>query len=171
MELTKAGFINKASGFNGELQIILQITDPKKLLKHRFLFLSMEGLPVPYLIEEAEVSGDQAIVKLEGINSQNDARALTRKDFYLENIKERKKKTPLTWTELKGYTVIDTDRGELGVIEEVTEYPMHFIASIKTETKEILIPLNEELITDLNTDKKTITLELPEGLLDVYLEE
>lgn len=167
-ELTKVGFISKAHGFQGELQCVLQMSNPQRALKHRFLFIHLEGLPVPFFIEEMEVNGDQMMVKLEDIDTQAAARKLTQKDIFLEKIAERKKKAPLTWTELKGYTLIDVNEGTIGLIEEVIEYPMQYIARIMKEEKEILIPLNEDLIEEFNTSSKTILIDLPEGLLDIY---
>lgn len=170
LALTRVGFINKSSGFKGEMHGILQMTNPQRMLKHSFLFIQLEGLPVPFFIEEMEVNGEQLIVKLEGINSQEEARKYAQKDIYLEKLVEKKKKTPLTWKELKGYIVVDSTYGEIGPIEEVIEYPMQFIARIIKGEKEILFPLNEDLVDDVDSEAKTIRVSSPEGLLSIYLD-
>ena len=36
---------------------------------------------------------------------------------------------------------------------------------------EILFPLNEDFIVEIDDEEKILTLDLPEGLLDIYLEK
>jgi 16S rRNA processing protein RimM len=145
------------------------MTDPQRILRHKFIFLQLEGLPVPFFIEEMDVNGEQLTVKLEGIDTQEAARNFTKKDVFLEKLIERKRKVPLTWKELKGYTITDEEFGTIGLIEEVVEYPMQFIARVIKDEKEILIPLNEELVDEVDSKSKIVRVTLPEGLLDLYL--
>ena len=52
---------------------------------------------------------------------------------------------------------------------EVNEYPQQFVATVMYKETEILFPLNEDFIVEFDEDEKTLTLDLPEGLLDIYL--
>ncbi len=168
-QLTKVGFISKAFGFQGQLQCVLEMTKPDRILKHDFLFVEQEGLPVPFLIEDMDVREDQMKVKLEGIDSQEKAKTFSQKEIFLENLKADKVKTPLTWMELKGYQAQDLNHGSLGIIEEVMEYPMNIVARATFEGKEIMFPLNEDFVQNVDNKLKIVHLNLPEGLLDVYL--
>ena len=71
----------------------------------------------------------------------------------------------ITWTFLVGFAVIDND----------TQQVVGHIASIDDSTINILfcledgqlIPASEELITAIDQNKKTITMALPQGILEI----
>ena len=72
-------------------------------------------------------------------------------------------------TDLKGFLVIDESKGELGEIVEIHEYPQQFVATVPHQFREILFPLNEDLITEIDQENGILRVNLPEGLIDVYL--
>jgi ribosomal 30S subunit maturation factor RimM len=39
-----------------------------------------------------------------------------------------------------------------------------------SDGKEVLIPLKDEIITHVDIDRKKVTVQLPEGLMDIYNE-
>ena len=75
----------------------------------------------------------------------------------------------MSWKDLIHYTAFDAEYGEIGIIQEVLEYPMQMLAKCLVNGKEVLFPLNDEMVTDINAEDKIVFVELPEGLLDVYL--
>jgi len=168
--LERIGFVNKTSGFKGLLSCIIESGKPETIVKKRFLFIMQEGLPVPYAIEEAEANGQEIFIKFEDIDTEEQARKLTRKDLFADKSRKGKKSEEITWMDLTGFTAIDETHGVIGVIEEVVEYPMQFIARCNVNGKEVLFPLNEEIVTDIDMEAKKIMLDLPEGLIDIYLE-
>ena len=72
--------------------------------------------------------------------------------------------------DLVGFTAIDENEGELGVITAVHEYPKQLIAALTYKNCEVLFPLNEEIIKGIDVVSEILTVDLPEGLLDIYLE-
>ena len=68
---------------------------------------------------------------------------------------------------LIGYQTHDKVKGALGVIEDVLELPMQYLAKVNYNKKEVLIPLNDETIERIEKKTKTIYFNLPEGLLDI----
>ena len=169
-DLVQIGIINKVSGFKGKLSCIVNIAHPERLLKQKFLFVILEGLPVPFFVEEIEFKNDDLLVKFEDVETEADAKKLVRKEIFSERIKVQKKKDVLTWNDLKGYNVIDEVHGELGIIEDVQEFPKQMIAKCMMNEKEILFPLNDEIVVEIDDDQKIVYVDLPDGLLDIYLE-
>ena len=51
----------------------------------------------------------------------------------------------------------------------MNEYPQHFVATMNYKEKEVLFPLNEDMILEIDLDEETILVDLPDGLLDLYL--
>jgi len=58
----------------------------------------------------------------------------------------------------------------IGIITEVLEYPHQAVLSINFRNKEILIPITDEIIVNVDRDKKHLYTNTPEGLIDLYLE-
>ena len=67
-----------------------------------------------------------------------------------------------------GYTVINKNKA-LGEILEVIEQQHQLLFRLEIQNKEILIPLNDETLKKIDHKKKQVIVELPEGLLDIYL--
>ena len=168
-DLSRIGFVNKTSGFKGNISCMIDIARPEKLLKNKFFFILLEGLPVPYATEKIEMKGDDLIIKFEDVDTEEQAKKLLRKEIYAEKFKGKKKNDLLSWKDLVDYMAIDTISGEIGLISEVLEYPKQMIAKCLVDGKEILFPLNDDIIVDIDDEKKIVFVELPEGLLDIYL--
>ncbi|REJ81592.1 MAG: 16S rRNA processing protein RimM [Bacteroidetes bacterium] len=170
--LLESGFIAKAYGFNGEMVLALdeESETVPDVAEADYIFIEREGLPVPYLIQKVAQRGGNIIIKLESIDDETEAKKFTGNKIYFESNAKKSSSESLKWEDLAGFTVFDKSFGEIGIIEEVQEYPMHYIGLCKVGGKEVLIPLTEEFIEELNEDEKSILMELPPGLLDIYLQ-
>ena len=70
---------------------------------------------------------------------------------------------------LLGFMVQEAGKN-LGLIKEVIEQPHQLLVTIDYNGHEAYIPLHEETLKGVNHAKKLVTVELPEGLLDLYSE-
>ena len=99
------------------------------------------------------------------------ASRLVKKDIYLPNkLKPKKKRGDFTLMDLLGFIAVDEDEGELGKITDIQELPQQLIATVNYKECEVLFPLNEEIIKGIDVVKGIVRVDLPEGLLDIYLE-
>ena len=57
----------------------------------------------------------------------------------------------------------------LGEISAVNDHGPQAIFIILFEGKEILIPVTDEIIKKIDRKNKTIKVETPEGLIEIYL--
>ena len=73
----------------------------------------------------------------------------------------------ITWDSFIGYQVVDEALGELGAITDVDESTINVLLQIDHKGKEILLPAAEELILSADHENKTLTVSVPEGLLDL----
>ena len=73
--------------------------------------------------------------------------------------------------EIEGYKVIDRDYGEIGIMKEVVNEKVQPLFAIENGIKEVLIPIIDSVIDELDRENKTLYLTCPEGLIEVYLEE
>jgi 16S rRNA processing protein RimM len=168
-ECFNLGYISKRSGNHGELTFVLDVDNPMRYNKLESVFLDINKSLVPFFIKRIQIRGNNATVQLEGIDSIDKAEELLKSSLYL----------PLTFLpaltgkkfyfhELPGYTVHDKHQGDIGVVEEVLDFPQQAIFKIKHGSFEILVPAKEEFIIRIDRNKKHLEIEAPEGLIDIY---
>ncbi len=174
-KLIPLGFINKTHGFQGELSLAIDsdISLSLEQFKSSFLFIEIDGLPVPFFVETIREKSGGVLVKFETIDTELQAKKIVGKKVLAEQMTEDKQDNDEepAWFHLLGYSVTDKTYGNLGSILEIQELPMQFLAACQVKNKEILFPLHEEFILEIDDVKHTILIDLPEGLLDVYLNE
>ena len=171
-ECFRIGRILKTKGLKGEMQIYVDFDD-LDAIKFDAVFIDMAGKMIPYFVQSIKyLQKSNAYLFLEDIDTIEKASLLVRRDIYLPNkLKPKKKKAEFTLNDVKGFMAIDETHGELGEIIEVNEYPQQLIATVNYQNKEVLFPLNVDIIKGIDIEANEIYVDLPEGLLDVYLSE
>jgi 16S rRNA processing protein RimM len=171
MEYTKIGRIANTHGLDGRLS--LNHTLPAaafRKLKHVFIELRNESY-IPYFIEQAkEIDESTALVYFDDTDSVEEARKLTGKNIYIETSLIQQISPNSLPANLDGFMVHDKNIGVIGAVENIFETPGQVLATIIYKGKEVIIPLIDSTIQSIDGARKTISVNLPEGLLDVYLD-
>lgn len=164
------GYITKTKGLKGELQIFFEFEDYQQL-DLDVLFIELNGKLVPFFIASNKLyENSTGLFYLDDIDHIDKAKPLLKKKIYLPlSKKPEKNEDEFYFTDLKGFVAVDEILGELGEIISVNEYSQQFVATVKYKEKEVLFPLSEDFIIDINAEDKTLVLSLPDGLLDIYL--
>ncbi|MGV8877632.1 MAG: ribosome maturation factor RimM [Sphingobacteriaceae bacterium] len=167
----RIGTLTKTRGLKGEFQVFIDFENPERL-KFDTLFLENGGKLVPYFVAAFKIPmAGTAYLKLEEVDTVEIASKLVRKDIYLPNkLKTKIKKAAFGLKDLIQFTAIDENEGELGLITAIHEYPQQLIAAVTYKGCEVLFPLNEEIIKGIDVVKEQVLVDLPEGLLDIYLD-
>ena len=162
----KIGIIGKAHGVKGELSIQID-DDVFDRVDAEYLVLKLDGIFVPFFMEEYRFKSDSvALVKFEGVDTQERARELTGVEVYFpRELAEQDENAELSYSALVGYTLIDDNSGKpVGTIAYVDEQTINIMFELEDGR---LIPASEELIVDVDQQARTITLDIPEGILDL----
>ena len=162
----KIGVIGKAHGVKGELSIQID-DDVFDRVDAEYLVLKLDGIFVPFFMEEYRFKSDSvALVKFEGVDTQERARELTGVEVYFpRELAEQDENAELSYSALVGYTLIDDNSGKpVGTIAYVDEQTINIMFELENGR---LIPASEELIVDVDQKNRTITLDIPEGILDL----
>lgn len=171
LELIPIGHTTKSRGISGQIKLKVSTEFIPDLTKARALFINLDGSRVPFLIEHIE-DGNQLVVKLDAVENPESANALLSKEIFLDS--NEVSHEALNFTKethyLTGYAIYDQDKKSLGEIIELIEYPNQLLAKLIINSKEALIPVHDDLILDVNEEKKTLNLEIAPGLLDLYYE-
>ena len=164
------GNTQKTYGVNGELKLRLEDKYLDDIENLEVVFLKIEGKVVPYFVESVKIGGN-VLIKFEDINSPEEAKAIVSKELYAKKedlIPDEQRELEIENMEFKkfiGYTIIDEEKGRVGVIKEVVEYPQQEMAVVDLEDREILIPLNKNFIKKSDIIEKIVFMQLPDGLL------
>ena len=168
-EVYKIGLFNKPHGIHGELQFTFT-DDIFDRVDCDYLICLLDGIFVPFFIEEYRFRSDStALVKREGIETAERARMFTNVEVYFPvKHAEEAEDGELSWNFFVGFRMEDVRHGELGEVVEVDTATVNTLFVVEQEDgEELLIPAQEEFIVEINQEKKLITVELPEGLLNL----
>lgn len=167
------GYIKATHGLKGEVQVVLDVDDPSSYqnLESMFLDLTGQGTLVPFFIEQSRDQGNKMVVKFEEIPDQQRAKDLVGKAIYLP----LHMLPPLTGSsfyfhEIVGCQVEDLQRGVLGIISGIYDQGPQILLGMSYVGEEVLIPFNEDIIQSFDRGSSLLKVNLPQGLLEVYLD-
>jgi 16S rRNA processing protein RimM len=164
------GKIIKTYSYRGEMVIHLDTDKPEDYNSLEVLFMNIEDSLVPWFISNIDIRDDLATVKLDDIDELEKAREFVGCEIYLpiEQLSALEGKE-FYFHEVIGYQAVDEQRGDIGkVVEIIDRYEQEIIRIMKGE-KEILVPLSEEMISKIDRKNKTLYLNTPPGLIELYL--
>ena len=165
------GRVAKTHGLKGEVTLKLDDDDPSAYFEMKYFFLEINKVLTPFFVEKITASGDKFFVAVQDVKTIGQAQNLVGKSAYLPlEMLPKLSGKQFYFHEIVGFKVIDTEKGELGTIGQVLEYPTQAILQVMKGMKEILIPILDHVIQTVDRDKKTLTVTAPEGLIDMYLQ-
>jgi 16S rRNA processing protein RimM len=162
------GIISKKHGYKGDVNIKLDVTPSENFKELNHLFIELNGNLVPFFISSLRFKNNGFIVvKFEDEDNDESANALIGKSTYLPLEYLPQEENPLK--ALVYYTAIDDKHGELGKIIDIQSNNGQDLFVIDYDDKEILIPITEHFISQIDKDKKIVHLITPDGLIDLFL--
>jgi len=162
------GRITKLNGYEGAVTVKLEKIFSENIPRMESVFLEIEGRPVPFFISGSEYSGADILrLSFEGYESIEKVSEFIGCRIFLTSGKPGKNH-PDDGTNLVGYLVLVQNNNFLGTITGIIQNPGQWLLSIASPSeKEILIPLHNDFIVSINDAKKTIIMDIPDGLIDI----
>jgi 16S rRNA processing protein RimM len=168
------GFVVKPHGLKGEVVIHLDVDAPENYNKLESVFISKnEGkMLIPFFIEKISISQQKAHIKFEDVDSLEQANELVGNEVYLPlNFLPPLADTQFYFHEIIEFQVVDEEKGALGIVKDVYQLPHQDLVGMIYQEKEVLIPINDHTIKKVDREGKMLHVLLPDGLLEVYLED
>ncbi|MCB2407411.1 ribosome maturation factor RimM [Hymenobacter lucidus] len=168
------GSIGKTHGLKGFVVAFMDVENLDEYRGLKSVYLELPGKPgklAPYGVDKLQPQPDnKALLKLTGIDTIEAAEPLRNAKLYrpLTELPELAD-DQFYFHDVIGYTVVDETLGELGTVETFYEMPKQDLMGMRYQGKEILVPVVDELISHADQAEKKLYVNLPEGLLDVYL--
>ena len=170
MQYFKTGKLVAVHGLKGELILKHELGKKTSLKDLKAIFIEdPKNSFIPWFIETAKArSANEILLKLETINTREAAAKLSQKEVWLPEEDFKRLSARSAPANLLGYIIINNNE-RLSEILEVIEQPHQLLCRIELNKKEVLIPVNESFLKKIDHKKKEVIMELPEGLIDVYL--
>jgi 16S rRNA processing protein RimM len=155
------GEVLKIFGTGGEL--IVKINESASENPKEPVFIRIDGLWVPFYFKLFEPHGKRVKIIFENMESEELAAELVGKKIFSRP--EVVDESVPELSRLTGFTVVDSNLGNLGQVDEVFEYPGNPCIGITINERQVMIPLNG--IKKLDYRKKFIHTTIPDGLLEL----
>ncbi|MDP3928204.1 MAG: hypothetical protein Q8R57_04225 [Bacteroidota bacterium] len=160
-DFQEVGSAVKVHGTKGELKFVL--TQNFKIKE--WAFLEFRGKPVPFYIEHTKAEfADEMIMKLRSIDSVEQASTYIGKPLLMLAKQVKMVKNANDWN-LEGYSMVDEQMGELGIITGIIDNTYQSLALVNYQGREIMVPLVDEIVLEINDKKKEVFVAIPDGLL------
>ncbi len=167
-DVYRIGTLGKPHGVKGE--IAFSFDDDSFVREDAdYLFIMIDGLLVPFFIKKGYrfSSGVRALMKFEGIDTLEQAMSLTGCDVYFPRDHADDDDT-VSKTELNSFKLVDAASGHVvGTIKDIDDSTANLLFVISAPSGEVLIPASHELIKKIDRRQQTITVDIPDGLLEI----
>lgn len=166
------GHITKTHGVSGELVLFLDVDTPAEYADLASVLLEIKGELIPYFIESiAIVKGNRAIVAFEDVDTIEQAERLINCGAFmpLEELEPITDETRFYFHEIVGYQVVDAQAGELGTVRGVYAMNAQDLIAMDYQGKEVLIPINSDIVRTVDRTNQKLNVNLPDGLLEIYM--
>ncbi len=164
------GKIAKPVGLKGEVKVLPWTDFPERFAKMSRVFVRKKGEP-EYELEIVRARGHSRAILLQfaGITTPEAADRLRNAELLIS----REEAMPLPegtyYTfELIGVEVVSEEGELIGRLTDVWSMPAQDVYVVEREGKEILVPALQTIIRDVDLPRQRMTVNLPDGLLEIY---
>lgn len=168
-ECYRLGNITKPFGYKGQMVFYLDVDSPQDYADLDSVFIETKTGLVPYFFKVDNINGNKAVVTFEDL-TPDEAHALAGHDLYLPlDLLPKLTGNQFYFHEVIGFRVVDSQYGDIGALQSIIEYPAQPLFQIDKEGKEILIPIIDPVIKLVDRENKTLHIDAPNGLIELYL--
>lgn len=159
--------------FKGEVLVKLDTDEPEIYENMESVFVQLGQNLVPFFIDRCRLHKSALLrIDFEEVKDEAAANKILGAGLYLPlTMLPKLTGNKFYYHEIIGFTLMDELHGDIGIIEAINDAASQVLFEAKKGTKELLIPLSDEIITKVDRENKTIYVKTPEGLVDLYLGE
>lgn len=167
------GYVSKKVGHQNEVILVLDSDQPEAYRELGSILIRMNKKDdelIPFFLTHTQLQPKGRLrVGIDQFGS-DEVSKLVGKEIYLPiEVLPPLSGNQFYYHEVIGFQVIDQVKGAIGILDEVYDSPGQPLLAIKKDDIEILIPLVENTVVDLDRKQRKMTITCPEGLIDLYL--
>lgn len=169
-DIIEVGYVSKTHGLSGNLDVIVTV-DWLDELGVDFIFIEIDGCFIPFYIAEERSKNNSRLLKLDNIDTKEEAECLIGSTVYVSRDEfDEDELAEAEGVDYTGYTIYDAEGNRVGEIEYVdydTENVLFCLEETDSAGYQIMIPAVDDFIIEIDDDKQTIIMNIPEGLLEL----
>ncbi len=165
------GKIAKKFSFKGEVLAYLDTDEPELYENLESVFVECNKHLVPFFIETSSLhKNDFLRIRFEDVKNEEEADALLGNAIYLP-LKMLPKLTgnKFYFHEVIGFEIEDQRLGVFGKIQAVNDTTAQPLFEVLKGEIEMLIPMIDLFLVKIDRANKKVIMNLPEGLVEMYL--
>lgn len=177
-DIFPAGTLVKTHGVKGE--IVVQLDRDIDIKQARCIVINIDGIYVPFFLDEIRMrSANSLLIHIDGINSESEAKELCGNDIYLLKSdyadcgQDTDEDDGFYLSDLIGFLVVTPEGQRIGRItdfDDSTENVVLMVAAVDDSSDSIsYIPIADELIEDIDKNKREIVMIVPSGLIGLNI--
>lgn len=165
------GKVAKKFSFKGEVLLYLDTDEPGLYENLESVFVEMNHNLIPFFLESSSLhKNDLLRAKFEDVNSEDEADELVGCALYLPlKMLPKLEGNKFYFHEVIGFAIEDQRTGHVGIIQSVNDTVAQPLFEVRNGPIEILIPMIDHFIVEVDRKNKVIKMDLPEGLVEMYL--
>jgi 16S rRNA processing protein RimM len=165
------GKVVKKYSFKGELLVKLDTDEPELFLEMESVFVEQHKTLIPFFIEHSSLHKSSLLrVQFEDVYDEATADTLLGTELFLPmSFLPPLDGNKFYYHEIIGFSVTDKRFGDTGIVTGVNDKTAQHLFVIDFKGKEILIPVNDTFIINVDRSQKRLELDVPEGLIELYL--
>lgn len=164
------GEIGRPHGIKGEIKVYPYSGNPENFTAFRKLIVQPpgEGPANSYELQGCRIQGQFAVIKLVGVDTRSEAERLTGGQVLVDRQEiPELDDDEFYWDDLQGMAVVTTQGRQLGTVSRLLATGAHDILVVVDRGREYLIPALDEFVVAIDAETGTITVDPPEGLLEI----
>ena len=165
------GRVVKAHGISGEVVVEVRTDDPDARFARGTTLRGRTrgGTERQFCVETVREHAGRLLIRLVGVADRNAADALRGTVFIVDTADLPAIEDPDEFYdhELEGMTVVTVDGATVGVLGEVLHTAAGELLSVKADHREVLVPFVSAIVTSVSRETGTVTIDPPDGLLDL----
>ena len=170
-DIIEIGEFIKTHGILGEMTTLLDVNEDFVSDGCPFI-VDIDGIFVPFFADSMRSrSAHSSLIHLQGVKTDVDAKQFVGKTIYARRsdlLKYWDEEEIEEQDDLVGYSIVDTKLGSIGEIVDIDDSTANVLFLVKAPSGEtIYIPAVNEFVVDIDAENRIITLNLPDGLVDL----
>jgi len=166
----RIGTFRKSHGIAGTLELVFEPEWEATVEHAEILITDTDGLPLPWFVSPDGIritSPKTALVDLELIENQQSAKKLCGSTVYIPKNKFIPNQESSEFFDWIGFSIFIENGAFIGKVTGTEDFAGNLVMMVDTPLGEKMVPLHPDLIMEINYETRSLTMEFPEGLLDI----